>query len=108
MWPREADYRCLRIEYRNRRVRKSVDREHLAAAPTDAQAIKYCNSILNARDIAENGPKSEAVYLPEKPADLETTGRDDLQLSPYAISQMKEAQSRLENGTSSEPKRSFV
>jgi (p)ppGpp synthase/HD superfamily hydrolase len=92
----------------NRRIRKAIDREHLAAAPADAQTIKYCDSILNTRDIAKNDPKFAAVYLPEKLADLEAMDKGDPELRAYAISQVKEAQNRLENGTSSEPKRSFV
>lgn len=92
----------------NRRVRKAIDRAHLAKAPAKAQTIKYCDSILNTRDIAENDPKFAKVYLPEKMADLEAMDRGDPELRAFAINQVNEALNCLENETASQPKRSFT
>lgn len=87
----------------NRRERKRIDREKLANAPADAQTVKYCDSILNTRDIAENDQKFAKVYLPEKLAELEVMDKGDPELRQIAIDQVVEAQNLLENGMSAAP-----
>jgi hypothetical protein len=55
----------------NRKRRKEIDREHLAAAPDEAQTIKYCDLIDNTKSITVHDPKFAKVYLAERDALLE-------------------------------------
>ena len=49
----------------NRVVRKKIDREHLAAAPWEAQMIKLADLINNTRSIVAHDPKFAKVYMRE-------------------------------------------
>ena len=49
----------------NRKLRKAMDLAHLAAAPRDAQWVKTCDLIANARDICANDPSFGRVFLRE-------------------------------------------
>lgn len=50
----------------NRAARKRLDADHIAAAPPDAQTIKYADLISNTRSIFEHDPNFARVYLNEK------------------------------------------
>jgi (p)ppGpp synthase/HD superfamily hydrolase len=50
----------------NRDIRKTMDREHLAAAPRDAQFVKVADLISNANDICEGSEGFARIYMKEK------------------------------------------
>lgn len=50
----------------NRKVRKAIDREHLAAAAPESKTIKLADIIDNTRSIIEYDPAFARVYLQEK------------------------------------------
>lgn len=52
----------------NRAVRKAIDREHNAKAPSEAQTIKVADLIDNSVSIMEYAPNFAKVYIPEKEA----------------------------------------
>ena len=52
----------------NRTVRKAIDREHNAKAPSEAQTIKVADLIDNNVSIMEYAPDFAKVYIPEKEA----------------------------------------
>lgn len=49
----------------NRATRKRIDREHLAAAPWEAQMVKLADLISNTQSIVENDHKFAKVYMRE-------------------------------------------
>ena len=49
----------------NRKLRKAIDREHLAGASARAQTVKLADLIDNAVDICRNDTKFARVYLDE-------------------------------------------
>ena len=61
----------------NRRLRKSIDRMHNAAASARGQTIKVADLIDNAIDIQANDPNFAVVYMREKSALLEVMTRAD-------------------------------
>jgi (p)ppGpp synthase/HD superfamily hydrolase len=61
----------------NRRVRKRIDREHLAGAPAEAQTIKLADIIDNVSTIKERDPDFWRVYRLEKLALLDVLTRGD-------------------------------
>ena len=50
----------------NRDIRKTMDREHLAAAPRDAQFVKVADLISNTNDICESSATFAIIYMKEK------------------------------------------
>lgn len=50
----------------SRVVRKEIDRNHIAAAPSSAQTIKLADLISNTASIVERDPAFAKVYLAEK------------------------------------------
>jgi (p)ppGpp synthase/HD superfamily hydrolase len=50
----------------NRKVRKRIDREHLAEARPESKTIKLADIIDNARSIVKNDPDFAKVWLGEK------------------------------------------
>ncbi len=50
----------------NRKVRKEIDRQHIAKAPAAAKLIKICDLIDNTRTIKEYDPDFWRVYRHEK------------------------------------------
>ena len=50
----------------NRKVRKAIDRDHLAGASPRAKTIKLADLIDNSRSIVERDPDFAKVYLAEK------------------------------------------
>lgn len=61
----------------NRAARKRLDREHIAAAPADAQTIKLADLISNTRSIVQHDPDFAKVYLREKEELLPLLGAGD-------------------------------
>lgn len=70
----------------NRALRKTMDRGHLARAPKDAQTIKYCDLISNARSIAKHDPAFAKVFLREKTELLTVMDKGDAELRRLAMS----------------------
>ena len=68
----------------NRAVRKAIDRAHSAAAPAEAQTIKYADLISNTRSIAEHDPDFAKTYLKEKQLLLEVMTKGDPELYKQA------------------------
>lgn len=64
----------------NRRVRKELDRQHLARAPAAAQTIKLADLIDNTLTIRDHDPSFWRVYRREKMALLEVLKRGDAEL----------------------------
>lgn len=64
----------------NRKVRKEIDRQHLAKASPDGQSIKLADLIDNTKSIVAHDPNFAVVYLQEKRALLKvlTRGHPDL------------------------------
>jgi hypothetical protein len=50
----------------DRKIRKAIDRNHLAGASARAQTIKLADLIDNSRSIVERDPDFAKVYLAEK------------------------------------------
>jgi (p)ppGpp synthase/HD superfamily hydrolase len=61
----------------NRRVRKELDRQHLAKAPPQAKTIKLADLIDNTLTIRKRDPEFWKVYRREKLALLEVLGEGD-------------------------------
>jgi (p)ppGpp synthase/HD superfamily hydrolase len=60
-----------RPEDGNRRVRKEIDRQHLAKASPEGKTIKLADLIDNSKDIIKGDPNFAKVYMREKRALLE-------------------------------------
>lgn len=73
----------------NRKIRKAMDRDHLAEAPADAQTIKLCDLISNTPSIAENDPSFAKVYLKEKAELLAVMTKGDPELLKIATSHIE-------------------
>ena len=67
-----------------RRARKALDRDHLAAAPPEAQTIKLADLIDNTESIVEHDPRFAAVYMAEKRQLLDVLTRGDERLMRIA------------------------
>ena len=55
----------------NRKVRKAIDKDHLAEQNAEVQTIKLADVISNSQDIKANDPKFAEVYIEEMKALLE-------------------------------------
>jgi (p)ppGpp synthase/HD superfamily hydrolase len=78
-----------RPEDGNRRVRKEMDRQHLAKAPAEAQTIKLADLIDNTLTIREHDSSFWKVYRREKMALLEVLSRGDQTLWTRAWDQSR-------------------
>ena len=72
----------------NRSTRKALDRQHIAAAPAEAQTIKVADLISNTKTIVEHDPNFSKVYLEEKRLLLEVLTRADVNLLTTAREQV--------------------
>jgi (p)ppGpp synthase/HD superfamily hydrolase len=68
----------------NRARRKAMDREHTAAAPSEAQTIKLADLISNSRSIMQHDPAFAKTYLEEKRLLLAVMHRGDAGLHAEA------------------------
>ena len=73
-----------RPDHGNRAARKAVDRAHSAAAPAEAQTIKYADLISNTRSIAKHDEKFAKTYFEEKRLLLEVMDKGDATLLAIA------------------------
>ncbi len=76
----------------NRKVRKALDRDHLAAASAEGQSIKLADLISNSRSIAEHDPSFAKVYLEEKRELLQVMTRGDRRLWEQAVRQTQDTE----------------
>lgn len=81
----------------NRRVRKAIDREHLAGASARAQTVKLADLIDNAVDICRNDTKFARVYLEEMAELLGVLRRGDPRLLGRAERTLAKLTKRLES-----------
>ena len=72
----------------NRAVRKALDRDHLAAAPAQAQTIKVADRIDNTKSLVAHDPGFARIYLREKAALLGVLVRADQALVVMARRQV--------------------
>lgn len=75
----------------NRAHRKTIDREHTAQAPAEAQTIKLADLISNSRSIMEHDPQFAVVYLAEKRLLLEVLTKGDPGLHARATEMISKA-----------------
>lgn len=68
----------------NRKVRKAIDREHIALASPEAQSVKLADLCSNTRTIVAYDPDFARVYLGEKKKLLEVLQNADPGLVRYA------------------------
>jgi (p)ppGpp synthase/HD superfamily hydrolase len=68
----------------NRKVRKAIDREHIAQASPEAQSVKIADLCSNTRTIVAYDPDFARVYLGEKKKLLEVLQNADPGLVRYA------------------------
>ena len=68
----------------NRKVRKTIDRLHLAKASPMAKTIKLADLIDNAESIVQHDPKFAKVYMREKRLLLEVLQEGDPKLHARA------------------------
>ena len=61
----------------NRKVRKSMDKDHLAQQKAEVQTIKLADVISNSQDIKANDPSFAKVYIEEMKALLEVLDKGD-------------------------------
>ncbi len=61
----------------NRKVRKAIDKDHLAEQNAEVQTIKLADVISNSQDIKANDPKFAKVYIEEMKALLEVLTKGD-------------------------------
>jgi len=77
-----------RPEDGNRKTRKTLDREHSAEAPADAQTIKLADLIHNTKSIEKHDPHFWKVYKQEKIALLGVLTKGDSALRKIAQEQV--------------------
>ena len=77
-----------RPEDGNRKTRKTLDREHSAEAPADAQTIKLADLIHNTKSIEKHDPHFWKVYKQEKIALLGVLTKGDITLRKIAQQQV--------------------
>lgn len=73
-----------RPEDGNRKVRKAIDREHLAVASPEAKTIKLADLIDNSYSIQEHSPGFAKIYMQEKRLLLEVLQEGDPDLHAIA------------------------
>lgn len=74
----------------NRRVRKEIDRQHLALADAEGQTIKLADLIDNSRTIVERDKNFAKVYMAEKKLLLEVLTKGDKVLYDRAMAMVEE------------------
>jgi (p)ppGpp synthase/HD superfamily hydrolase len=72
----------------NRKIRKAIDREHIAKASPQAKTIKLADLIDNTKTIVAFDPEFAKVYLAEKRLLLEVLGDGDKTLFDLAMKQI--------------------
>ena len=90
----------------NRAVRKALDRDHLAAASSDAMTVKLADLTDNCRDICRNDKRFAKVYVKEMEALLAVLSGGDSTLFKLASDTLEKCKSDLE--ANREPVESFT
>lgn len=80
----------------NRSTRKMLDRQHIAAAPADAQTIKVADLVANTRSILAYDKNFAKVYLEEKRLLMDVLTKADATLRARALAQLDEGLRELE------------
>ena len=80
----------------NRKLRKAKDRDHLAGASLDAQRIKVCDLMSNARDICQHDQDFGRVFLHEKIALLDAMTKIPSDLRAQADDVIAQSQAVLQ------------
>jgi len=80
----------------NRRVRKAIDRAHLAEASARGMTIKLADLIDNCRDICRNDPRFARIFVAEAAALLEVLGEGDARLMERARRTVEDCARELE------------
>ncbi|MCW9052758.1 MAG: HD domain-containing protein [Motiliproteus sp.] len=75
----------------NRARRKSLDRQHTAAAHPHAKTVKLADLIHNTQSIVEHAPGFARIYLEEKRMLLEVLQEGDSQLYEQACAQLRQS-----------------
>ena len=73
----------------NRRIRKTIDREHSASASAEGQTIKVADLIDNSRTITAHDPDFAIVYMREKRMLLDALTKADARLRVIAGEQLR-------------------
>jgi (p)ppGpp synthase/HD superfamily hydrolase len=76
-------------------VRKSIDRQHTADAPAEAQTVKLADLLSNSKSILEHDLNFAAVYLEEKALMLDVMTKGDATLFARAKAEVTRGQSLL-------------
>lgn len=79
----------------NRKVRKELDRQHLAKASPEAKTIKLADLIDNSQDIIKNDPDFAVTYMEEKALLLEVLKEGDAGLYRIASEIIREYQEAI-------------
>jgi (p)ppGpp synthase/HD superfamily hydrolase len=79
----------------NRRVRKNMDRQHIAKASPRAKTVKLADLISNSRSIVAHDPGFARVYLREKAALLDILHEGDASLMAEARAILNDAAQSL-------------
>ena len=79
----------------NRKVRKEIDRQHLAQSSCEAATIKLADLIDNSKSIVENDKEFAKVFLAEKEALLEVLKHGNSDLYALAAKTLNEAKEKL-------------
>lgn len=87
----------------NRKIRKEIDKQHLAAASAAGQTIKLADLISNSKSIAEHDLDFARVYLAEKEKLLEILTKGDRGLFDLAYKTLQESQKKLIQNTLQTP-----
>jgi (p)ppGpp synthase/HD superfamily hydrolase len=87
-----------RPEDGNRRVRKELDRQHIARASARAKTVKLADLISNSGTIVEYDPGFARVYMKEKEALLAVLHEGDAALHARARAILDRANATLGNG----------
>jgi (p)ppGpp synthase/HD superfamily hydrolase len=72
----------------NRSTRKMLDRQHIAAAPAEAQTVKVADLTANTRSILAYDKKFAQVYLEEKRLLMDVLTKADAGLRARALAQL--------------------
>lgn len=82
-------------EMGNRKIRKEVDRQHIAKASPRAKTIKLADLIHNTESIVANDPGFAKVYLAEKRLLMEVLREGDETLWKRAMSLLEDSEAYL-------------
>ena len=77
-------------QFRNRKIRKKIDRMHIAKFSNRVKTIKLADLIDNSKSICKYDPKFAAIYMLEKKALLKVLQTGDIYLFQIANNMVME------------------